>query len=74
MKSVIFIISIISLNTPVSIRADDVDEASVNYYLELIENRTREAQNYKFPTDARMYEAQNKIPKGTNLIVLALNR
>lgn len=36
-----------------------------NYYTELVLNRSEQALSYTFPSDARMYEAKNKYPKGT---------
>lgn len=48
----------------VSLQADDVDQALVDYYLESIKNLTESAQNYVLPTNARMYEPENKTIQG----------
>lgn len=39
-------------------------ESLVDYYIKLIDNQTRKALEYEFPTDARMYEAKNTNIKG----------
>lgn len=43
----------------------DVDPALVDYYVELINNRTQEALRYELPTDARMYKPTNNTVEGT---------
>lgn len=48
----------------VLINAEDVDQKLVDYYVELIQNRTQAAQNYVLPTNARMYEPENKTIQG----------
>lgn len=40
------------------------NQTEVDYYVELIQNRTQEALTYKFPTDARMYEADDMNVEG----------
>lgn len=42
----------------------DIDEKLVDYYIEVIRNRIEAAQNYDFPTDARMHEPANKTVEG----------
>lgn len=48
-----------------SISSDSAAEQRlVDYYVNLINNRTQEAFEYEFPTDARMYEATDKRLQG----------
>lgn len=41
-----------------------VDQNDVDYYVELINNRSRDALGYEFPTDAKMYEPEDKVLRG----------
>lgn len=44
--------------------AQSTNQTLVNYYIQLINNRTQAALRYEFPIDARIHEATNKFPKG----------
>lgn len=53
----------VTLATLSSLDAKASDD-EVEYYVELINNNTRRALAYEFPTDARMHEAQNTTIEG----------
>lgn len=57
----------------VSVQTRDVDRTLIDYYLELIANRTKGAQNYELPTDARMYEPEDKTIKGMCFFLIIIN-
>lgn len=49
------------------------DNFLVGYYINLITNQTKKAMDYKFPSDARMYQADSKFPNGKNPLLLLQN-
>lgn len=55
---------IIFILTFAVIKSRKVDQAQVDYYANLIDERTQEALQYKWPTDARMHEAKDKNLRG----------
>lgn len=42
----------------------DNDGNIIDYYVNLIQNRTVAGERYEFPKDARMHEAGDKVPSG----------
>lgn len=51
-----------------SIQAQNVDQELVDYYVNLVNSRLAGEQHFEFPTDARMYEPENKTVEGTIFI------
>lgn len=47
------------------------DQFIVDYYVDLIADRTQKALDYEFPKDARMHEPNDKVPKGKLQFVVA---
>lgn len=63
------IVCFIILTTNVPIEAEVVDQALVDYYLELIQNHTLVSQNIEYPNDARMYEPESTSVRGMILLI-----
>lgn len=52
---------IIMVLAKVTANEEDIVDIMKNWY----DRRLREASEIEYPTDAQMYEAENKIPQGT---------
>lgn len=62
---IFFRLSVIFLFTDFKqLLTEKTDASLVNFYVSLINNRTKAALEYAFPTDARMHEASDKYPQG----------
>lgn len=64
-KKVIYVLWL-SIVATASIQKN-IDEL-VDYYQNWIDRRIQEVQYFEYPEDARMYEAEDKVPKGKYFI------
>lgn len=61
----LLIVIVFGFDKLLATQSSDIDPALVNYYVELINNRTQQALEYELPTDARMYKPTNNTIEGT---------
>lgn len=46
------------------VSCQEINQSLIDYYVDIINNHTEKSFVYQFPSDARMYEASEKVPQG----------
>lgn len=64
MGTFVTLISYVLLTNYLVLNAELVDPTLVDYYVELITKQEKQALEFEFPTDARMYEATDQKIRG----------
>lgn len=63
------LILIVTLIVNQVVLGSTIDDATVEYYVDLINDHTEKALEYEFPLDARSYQAINTTIEGKNLFL-----